>query len=356
MPRTATVTRKTAETDVTLSVDLDGSGKVDVDTGVGFFDHMLTLLGRHAMIDLDVKAVGDLHVDAHHTVEDVGLVLGQALREALGDKRGIRRYGDARLPMDEVLAAVAIDLSGRPFYRGDLRLPPAAMIGTFPAELVAEFLRALASEGEAGAARRRRGRRQLAPRRRGMLQGARPGLADGGRIRPAAGRRAEHEGDVVRFLRVLLVPLLIAGQVGCSYGSYDKPVRFYPTLDAGNEVREAAPRDGRYVVVTSSPSGGIVRWRDVSVTLRSGDAIGFYDDAGTLVAFARGETFRLGEVAAGVDYVAWATRERRAGTTRNPLAPLGDVALYVGGTLLLIGGVALAIFVVAADGNEFGDP
>ena len=148
MPRTATVTRKTAETDVTLSVDLDGRGKVDVDTGVGFFDHMLTLLGRHAMLDLDVKAVGDLHVDAHHTVEDVGLTLGQALREALGDKRGIRRYGDARLPMDETLAAVAIDLSGRPFYRGDLRLPPAATIGTFPAELVAEFLRAFASEAK----------------------------------------------------------------------------------------------------------------------------------------------------------------------------------------------------------------
>ena len=159
----------------------------------------------------------------------------------------------------------------------------------------------------------------------------------------------------MKILRVLLVPLLIAGQFGCSYGSYDKPVRFYPTLDAGGEVREAAPRDGRYVVVTSSPSG-VVRWRDVSVRLRRGDPLGFYDDDGTLIAFARGETFRLGKVAAGVDYVAWATREHRAGTARNPLAPLGDVALYVGGTLLLIGGVALAIFVVAADGNEFGDP
>ncbi len=148
MPRTATVTRKTAETDITLNVDLDGNGRVAVATGVGFFDHMLTLLGRHAMLDLDVKAIGDLEVDAHHTVEDVGLALGQALREAIGDKRGTRRYGDVRLPMDEVLAAVALDFSGRPLYRGDLGLPQTATIGTFPAELVAEFMRAVSSEAK----------------------------------------------------------------------------------------------------------------------------------------------------------------------------------------------------------------
>ena len=148
MPRSATVHRKTGETDVRLTVELDGTGTTDIQTGVGFFDHMLTLLGRHAMLDLTVSAEGDLHVDAHHTVEDVGLALGQALREAVGDKKGIARYGDVRLPMDEVLAAVAIDWSGRPIYRGDLGLPAGAVLGTFAVELVDEFLRAVASEAK----------------------------------------------------------------------------------------------------------------------------------------------------------------------------------------------------------------
>src|SRR4051794_16488288 len=142
--RTAEITRKTKETNVTLSLNLDGIGSGSASTGVGFFDHMLDLLTRHSLIDLSVGAKGDLQVDAHHTVEDVGIVLGQALEKALGDKRGIYRYGWAIVPMDESLAQVAIDLSGRPAfvyhvqYRGSL-------IGQFPVELVEEFFKALAT-------------------------------------------------------------------------------------------------------------------------------------------------------------------------------------------------------------------
>ena len=146
MPRTATIGRKTAETDVTLTLDLDGTGRADVRTGVGFLDHMLALLARHALLDLTVRAQGDLHVDFHHTVEDVGLSLGKALLDALGDKAGVGRYGDARVPMDEVLVAAAVDLSGRPFCRADLAFA-TDRIGDFPSELVAEFWRAFANEG-----------------------------------------------------------------------------------------------------------------------------------------------------------------------------------------------------------------
>jgi imidazoleglycerol-phosphate dehydratase len=141
--RTAGISRRTAETDISLSVRIDGSGKADVDTGIGFFDHMLTLLARHSLMDLSVKATGDLHVDFHHTVEDTGIVLGQALREALGDKRGIVRYGSAYLPMDETLARVAVDLSGRSFL--EFRAPASVpAIGLFPFQLVEEFLRGFA--------------------------------------------------------------------------------------------------------------------------------------------------------------------------------------------------------------------
>jgi imidazoleglycerol-phosphate dehydratase len=141
--RTAGISRRTAETDISLSVRIDGSGKADVDTGIGFFDHMLTLLARHSLMDLSVKAIGDLHVDFHHTVEDTGIVLGQALREALGDKRGIVRYGSAYLPMDETLARVAVDLSGRSFL--EFRAPASVpAIGLFPFQLVEEFLRGFA--------------------------------------------------------------------------------------------------------------------------------------------------------------------------------------------------------------------
>jgi imidazoleglycerol-phosphate dehydratase len=143
MPRKAQIQRKTRETDITLAIDLDGSGRVSVQTGVGFFDHMLDLLGRHALIDLDIKAVGDLHIDAHHTVEDVGIVLGQAIEKAVGEKRGISRYGHFTLPMDETLATVALDLSGRPAFVYNARYA-GPLIGEFPVELVEEFFKSVA--------------------------------------------------------------------------------------------------------------------------------------------------------------------------------------------------------------------
>ena len=144
MARTATINRQTAETNIQLTLDLDGSGQADVATGVGFLDHMLTLLAKHAAMDVTVRADGDLEVDQHHTVEDVGICLGQALRQALGDKVGIRRYGHFTLPMDETLATVAIDLGGRfaLAFRVDFS---AAKIGEFDTELVAEFWQAVAA-------------------------------------------------------------------------------------------------------------------------------------------------------------------------------------------------------------------
>jgi imidazoleglycerol-phosphate dehydratase len=141
--RFAEINRKTNETDIRLSLNLDGAGTAVIKTGVGFFDHMLDLLSRHSLIDLNVAATGDLHIDSHHTVEDVGIALGQAIEKAIGDKRGIFRYGWAIVPMDESLAQVAIDLSGRPAfiynvsYRGD-------SIGAFPVELVEEFWKSVA--------------------------------------------------------------------------------------------------------------------------------------------------------------------------------------------------------------------
>jgi len=142
--RNAQVDRATKETQISLSLNLDGAGNVSAQTGVGFFDHMLDLLGRHSLIDLEIKATGDLHVDAHHTVEDVGIVLGQALEKSLGDKRGIYRYGWAIVPMDESLAQVAIDLSGRPAFVFNVPFR-GPLIGSFPAELVEEFFKALAT-------------------------------------------------------------------------------------------------------------------------------------------------------------------------------------------------------------------
>ena len=141
--RTAKVSRHTKETKVELSLNLDGRGASSARTGVGFFDHMLDLLARHSLIDLTVAAQGDLQVDAHHTVEDVGIVLGQALDKALGDKRGIHRYGWAIVPMDETLAQVAIDLSGRPAFVYQARYT-GPLIGTFPVELVEEFWKSVA--------------------------------------------------------------------------------------------------------------------------------------------------------------------------------------------------------------------
>jgi imidazoleglycerol-phosphate dehydratase len=141
--RSASVTRKTKETEITVEVVLDGAGKADVHTGVGFFDHMLDQIARHSLIDLTVRAKGDLHIDQHHTVEDVGIALGQALTKALGDKRGIIRYADCLLPMDEALTRVALDLSGRPFLVFKVEFP-AEKIGAFDTELVREFFQALA--------------------------------------------------------------------------------------------------------------------------------------------------------------------------------------------------------------------
>lgn len=144
MNRKATIQRSTAETDIELAIDLDGSGDNQVATGIPFFDHMLTLWSRHSLIDLRVNARGDLDVDYHHTVEDTGLVLGQALRQSLADKAGICRYGSAYLPMDETLARVALDISGRPLlvFRAPEQVAP---IRDFPFQLVEEFFRALSS-------------------------------------------------------------------------------------------------------------------------------------------------------------------------------------------------------------------
>ena len=141
--RTAKVERETAETSVKLTLELDGSGQTQIDTGIGFFDHMLNLFAAHGQFDLTVRCDGDLEVDGHHSVEDIGITMGQALRQALGDKRGIRRYGTFFLPMDETLAMVSLDISGRPFlvYEGGEMAP---MIGGYDTELTEEFLRALA--------------------------------------------------------------------------------------------------------------------------------------------------------------------------------------------------------------------
>lgn len=138
MSRTASISRQTAETKITLSVNLDGTGKNQIATGVGFFDHMLTLFARHSLIDLDVKADGDLQVDQHHTVEDVGICLGQALAKAWGDKQGITRYGSITLPMEETLVTVATDLSGRAWYVSNLKFP-TEKIGEFDSQLVDDF-------------------------------------------------------------------------------------------------------------------------------------------------------------------------------------------------------------------------
>ncbi len=147
MSRTGERERKTRETRVKVRIDLDGAGKAEVRTGVGFFDHMLDALARHGMFDLVVECDGDLHVDAHHTVEDVGIVLGGAFLDALGDKRGIARYADATVPLDEALVRAVVDVSGRPFLHFDVPLPPdQPRIGDFDAALSAEFWRGFAME------------------------------------------------------------------------------------------------------------------------------------------------------------------------------------------------------------------
>jgi imidazoleglycerol-phosphate dehydratase len=144
--RSATIERNTAETRITLSLHLDGAGTADVDSSIGFLDHMLVLFARHSGCDLSVRAAGDVQVDDHHLTEDIGIVLGQALKQALGEKRGIRRYGDILLPMDEALVLAAVDCSGRPFFVWDVTLPQPK-VGTWDSELAEDFFRALAVNG-----------------------------------------------------------------------------------------------------------------------------------------------------------------------------------------------------------------
>jgi imidazoleglycerol-phosphate dehydratase len=146
MARTASINRKTAETDIQLELNLDGIGQPEISTGVGFFDHMLTLFARHSLMDLKVKAVGDTHVDFHHTVEDVGICLGKAIAQALGDKQGIVRYGSKTLPMEETLTTAAIDLSGRMWFVFRVEFP-TEKIGDFDTELVETFWQAIAANG-----------------------------------------------------------------------------------------------------------------------------------------------------------------------------------------------------------------
>ncbi len=143
MSRTAEVARKTKETDITVAINLDGKGENKIDTGIGFFDHMLTALSKHSGIDMNISCKGDLNVDAHHSVEDTGIVLGQAVAEALGDKTGIRRYGSARIPMDEALGEAVIDISGRPFIVYNCEFI-SDMIGELDTQLVEEFMRSFA--------------------------------------------------------------------------------------------------------------------------------------------------------------------------------------------------------------------
>lgn len=144
--RQAQITRTTAETAISVTIDLDGSGKYDNQTGVGFFDHMLDQLARHSLIDMTIRASGDYHIDDHHTVEDTGIALGQALTAALGDKKGICRYGECHLPMDDAQVRCALDLSGRPFLIWNMDLP-TQKIGAFDTELVREFFQAFSTHG-----------------------------------------------------------------------------------------------------------------------------------------------------------------------------------------------------------------
>lgn len=143
MPRTAEVVRNTKETRIRLTLDLDGSGKAEVATGIGFFDHMLEAFARHGLMDLSVKAEGDLQVDGHHTVEDVGIVLGQAIQQALGNRAGIRRYADASVPLDEALVRAVVDVSGRPYLSYHVEIAKWQMLGDYDVFLTPEFFRAL---------------------------------------------------------------------------------------------------------------------------------------------------------------------------------------------------------------------
>jgi imidazoleglycerol-phosphate dehydratase len=147
--RSATIERNTKETKISVAVDLDGAGRSEISTGLGFFDHMLDQIARHAPLDLTVRAEGDLYIDGHHTVEDVGIAIGQATDRALGDRKGIARYGDAHVPLDEALTRVVVDVSGRPFLVYDVSFP-AQRIGDFDTELMREFFQAFAVQARVG--------------------------------------------------------------------------------------------------------------------------------------------------------------------------------------------------------------
>ena len=182
MPRTATIDRKTGETDIRLSIDLDGDGSGKRESGIGFLDHMLDLLAKHALIDLDVAAKGDLHVDDHHTAEDIGISLGQAVHQALGDRAGIRRYGHFTLPMDECLVTAAVDLGGR--YAFEYHAPIAASkIGTFDSELVEHFWQSFAAQRPLQLARPASPRPKRAPHRGVRFQSHRTRDSNGRRVR-----------------------------------------------------------------------------------------------------------------------------------------------------------------------------
>ena len=148
MPRTAEIRRTTKETDLLVRIDLDGSGRAEVRTGIGFFDHMLEAFARHGLFDVVVQAQGDLHVDGHHTVEDTGIALGQAVAQALGDRRGIRRYADACVPLDESLVRAVVDVSGRPYLWYQVDIPRWQMLGDFDVFLTPEFFRALVTNAQ----------------------------------------------------------------------------------------------------------------------------------------------------------------------------------------------------------------
>ncbi len=187
-PRTAEVRRDTAETRITVRLNLDGTGRSQLATGIGFFDHMLDQIARHGMIDLEVEAQGDLHIDGHHTVEDVGITIGQAVKQAVGDKKGITRYGHSYVPLDEALSRVVIDFSGRPGLVTDVAFT-SGMIGTFDTQLLHEFFQGFRQPRLRHAAHRQPEGRERAPPGRDHLQGLRPRAAHGAGARSARRRQ-----------------------------------------------------------------------------------------------------------------------------------------------------------------------
>ena len=187
-PRTAEVQRDTKETQIRVSLNLDGSGESRLSTGIGFFDHMLDQIARHGLIDLEIDAQGDLHIDGHHTVEDVGITLGQAMARAVGDKKGLRRYGHAYVPLDEALSRVVVDFSGRPGLHMRVAFK-SGMIGGARYAAGLRVLPGLRQPRRRHAAHRQPARRQRAPPVRDDLQGFRAGAAHGARDRSARGRR-----------------------------------------------------------------------------------------------------------------------------------------------------------------------